>query len=159
MTARPAARKDHPEKDPHVAELGGLDVAGLSIADLKRRGITTGQIVTVAVGENEAWKTHSDLVSELRSWDVMDRSYARAAAADHVRRTGALTGLRLPRSFPCLGMLRVVAKRARMIEVECDGCGEHLGVAAPRDPRDEDEKPRRRRSSTLPEDKSTTWGF
>lgn len=158
--------KDRPQEDPHVKELGGFDVTNLSVDALRKAGVAVGQLVEVSVGENRAWKTHSEfLADDLPRWDVMDRTYARAAAAGHVRcgrrliaeheregesdaaaaiRARPLAGLRLARSFPCLGMLRVVSERRRMVIVECDGCGETFGVSTPPDPRGEDEKPRRR---------------
>jgi hypothetical protein len=147
--------KDHPEADPNVQEVG-FDVAALSVDGLKRAGvILEGSMVNVERGENEAWKPHSELVGDMRAWDVMDRSYARRLAALHVKATGALKGLRIPRSFPCLGMLRIVSQRRRMVVVQCDGCGEEIGLSTPPDPREEESKPRRRRQR----DKSEEWGF
>jgi hypothetical protein len=146
-------RKDAPERDPHVSELGGFDVCALAPAELSREGITTGHGVIVAeTGTHPFWKSHSEFLADVRpDWDVQDRSYARSDAAHHVSRVLAaaavmeskgedagalrsrpLEGLRLARSFPCLGALRVVESVGRVRIVQCDGCGETFGVAEPK---------------------------
>lgn len=176
MTPRP---KDRPDEDPNVRELGGFDVTNLSVEALKRAGITFGGMVSVAVGENRAWKRHSEFLADDRpEWDVTDRAYARRATVAHVvrhrerlalleervgkakaeggkpddeavaaldrLRAAPLRGLHLPRSFPCLGMLRVVAEEGRLVVVECDACGDEFGVKTEADPRESDDRGRRR---------------
>ena len=139
-----------------MAELQGFDVTALTVDEMREHGVVTGRPVEVTVGENEAWKPHSEFLADDRpSWDIMDRSNARARTAAHVRRVTAanggqapdhpLRGLRLARSFPCMGMLRRVSARGRMVVVECDGCGESFGVSTPKVPEAEDGPPSRRR--------------
>lgn len=155
--------------DPNVAALGGFDVAALSVEDLRARGIETGGIVTTEVGANPVWMRHSEFLADVAPrFDVIDRAYARRLTAAHVRdvtapaiavaetaeeaealRAHPLRGLRLQRSFPCLGVLRIIDPNAgRMLEAECDVCGETVGVArVPAEPEDgeDEDRPRRRR--------------
>lgn len=157
--------KDHPETDPNVKALGGFDVTRLSVDALSKAGVILGGgIVLAERGEHRAWKTHSEFLADDRpAWDVMDRAYARAITAAHVRhvrrllsdpdqadtlaelRVQPFKGMRLPRSFPCLGMLRVLSEHGRLVIVQCDVCGEEVGLQTPPDPRDEDERPKRHR--------------
>ena len=91
MTPRP---KDRPDEDPNVRELGGFDVTNLSVEALKRAGITFGGMVSVAVGENRAWKRHSEFLADDRpEWDVTDRAYARRETLTHVARHRAKVAL------------------------------------------------------------------
>lgn len=151
--------KDRPDRDPHVAELGGFDITSLSVEQLRSEGVKTGGQVTTEVGKDPAWKTHSEFIADvLPEWDLIDRAYARAATAAHVTdamrraaehaaeghdmhaeelRARPLAGLTLPRSFPCLGMLRVAGRTGRVVEVSCDGCGETFGVAERKPEKDE----------------------
>ncbi len=184
MTPRP---KDHPETDPHVRELGGFDVTRLSVDALTKAGVTVGGLVSVQTGKHRAWKTHSEFLADvLPAWDVIDRAYARAITAQHVLarrarvaeleakpdepealaelgrlRTSPLRGLHLPRSFPCLGMLRVLEERGRLVVVQCDVCGFEFGAKTEPDPRDEesDDRGRRRKSKPTGDGKAEAWGF
>lgn len=136
--------KDKPETyDPHVKALGGFDVTSMTVAELEREGVElSGPIVAVAVGTNPVWLTHSEFLARQPQHDDVDRAYARAAAHLHYAKTGNLEGLTLLRSFPCLGMLRVVnpGNFGPIVEVQCDVCGDAYGV--PRDRGgDDDGKP------------------
>lgn len=122
-------KRDAPEKDPHVQAID-FDVTSLAPAEFERHGIVLVPKVVPVRGEAEAWVTHSSfLFDEGREFDVYERSVARRLARDHVERAGSLKGLRLRRSFPCTGMLRVVSEGRRMVEVACDRCGTDYGVA------------------------------
>lgn len=124
-------KKDTPDRDPNVVDLQGFDVTALAPADFDRHGIVLDpHLVMVEPGRNRAWITHSQFLSEPagREFDLYERAVARRKARDHVARTGSLKGLRLHRSFPCPGMLRVVSQDGPMVEVQCQACGTSYGV-------------------------------
>ena len=53
-----------------------------------------------------------------------------------LREQGGVTleGLRLQRTFPCLGTFRLLERYAELIVVQCDACGEWLAVRPPEEP-------------------------
>lgn len=153
-----------PADDPNVQALRGWDVTRLSVADLAAAGVTlTGyRMVSVERGTHPGWATHSEFVARRPAWDVMAASVARSLTADHVRGVEAraaeleaqgdaegaaqllaapLAGLRLPRSFPCLGLLRIQERAESLIVVQCDVCGDTFGIVQPAEQDAEGDKP------------------
>jgi hypothetical protein len=107
------------------------DVTALSPAELIAAGVQLVGYRTVRTASktHAAWRSHSEMLRDNPTRDAVQRSQARAVAARHVAEHGSLEGLRLPRSFPCLGTFRVIEDDGkRPATVECDGCGETLGV-------------------------------
>jgi len=110
----------------------GFDVTSLSPEDFRRRGIRLSPFPHVAsVGATDRlWLTHSQVAVRYPSRDLIDRSSARAAAGEHFAKHGSLEGLRLHRTFPCLGRFRVENGTATTgpVIVVCDVCGDRFGV-------------------------------
>lgn len=137
--------RDVPQHDPNVKGLGGFDVSSLSVAELAQHGVVLRpRIVHVAIGRNRQWSTHSEYDGAHPDHLVMARAYARADAARHVAAHGKLEGLRLQRSFPCLGHLRVLEEGAHIVQVQCDVCGEEIGMGLDVEPDDKRPAPEAR---------------
>lgn len=68
--------------------------------------------------------------------------YTHGERRDAARAAGAVTlnGLKLEQTFPCAGTLRETERSGHVILVQCDVCGQELGVA-PRRPGSADERP------------------
>jgi hypothetical protein len=123
--------------DPHVQALGGFDVTALSVAELRDRGVVLAPRSIHEADLGERWLTHSEYAAQAPRHDDVDRAAARAQSHEHLRRRGKLAGLRLQRSFPCLGTFRTVLDDGRgPVIVQCDSCGDELGVARRRWERD-----------------------
>lgn len=128
-----SATRDRPQHDPHVKALGGFDVAAMSVAELRAIGVELSPRA-FAPKAGRKWLTHSEYDGQHREHANVARAYARQLAHAHVAAKGEVRGLRLPRSFPCLGTFRLVDDfRRGPVVVACDVCGEELGVDWPRD--------------------------
>lgn len=138
-------KKDNPKADPNVAALQGFDVTALAPGDFERYGIVLDPpVIAVERGRDPGWMSHSEFLAdpEHPDHDLHDRTVARRLARDHAAKVARgwsekrpptvgelLKGLRLPRSFPCSGMLRVVRESRRWVEVQCEQCGAGYGVS------------------------------
>lgn len=129
------AERDLAESAPVAADpvaALGFDVTDLSPAEFQERGITLSpdpRREDVGLG-GSVWLTHSEVASRYRSRDNIDRALARQAAGHHWARHGTLKGLRLHRTFPCLGKYRVqnVGAETGPMIVVCEVCGDTFGV-------------------------------
>jgi hypothetical protein len=120
--------KDKPDTDPNVKALGGFDVTAMSVAELEAKGVKL-QPRANPPQSGRRWLTHSEYDGRNRDHAVVARAYARARAHDHVKATGELDGLVLQRSFPCLGIFRLVEDFEKgPAVVACSVCGEELAV-------------------------------
>lgn len=109
----------------------GFDVTGLAVVDLKRAGITLAPSQHPIPKTNRRWLSHSEVATRYPRRDEYDRVLARtAAAAFAAKHDGSVQGLRLARSFPCLGHYRVENDAAETGPkvVVCDTCGDRFGV-------------------------------
>lgn len=80
--------KDHPEQDVNVQAVHGFDVTSLSVEDLRAAGVVLhgSAAVVVTKGEHPFYMSHSAFLADVRpTWDLADRSLARAAVATHAR--------------------------------------------------------------------------
>jgi len=109
-----------------------LDPTALSPSELQQAGV----ILTGYCHEDmrprggAVWRTHSEYLADNPNVDRIQRSAARNAAMVHLGGHDTLAGLRLPRSFPCLGRFRIVVDDGRRpATVVCDVCGFNLGVS------------------------------
>jgi len=66
---------------------------------------------------------------------------ARREAATAAPGGVSLRGLLLPQVFPCSGQFRVLEHVGRVMQVQCDACGEALGVAPPLPSKEPQPKP------------------
>lgn len=108
------------------------DPTTLSPAELQQAGVVlTGYChEEMRPTGGAVWKSHSEFLADHKTADQIERSAARLSAWAHLKIHDTLEGLRLPRSFPCLGRLRIVEDDGkRPATVCCDRCGFRLGVA------------------------------
>lgn len=117
---------DHPEDDANVKALGGFDIAALTVAEMREAGVVLRPRTPLPGKDAKAWRAHSDYALDDTRGDAMDRAYARLATRQHVANTGKVEGVRLLRTFPCLGVYRYVDANEDL--VQCDVCGDELAI-------------------------------
>lgn len=115
-----------------AAAMVGFDVTSLPPAEYEERGITLRPLSRRADVSVTAriWLTHSEVDTRYPIGAKIQRALAREAVSFWWARKRTLKGLRLHRTFPCLGKFRVqneVSETGPVIVV-CDVCGECFGV-------------------------------
>jgi hypothetical protein len=113
-----------------VARVVGYDVAALTATEMTEKGIRIVPGIITVEGKGKGWKLHSEYDGVHGPHLEMAKAYARQTALQHVRRHGSIDGLELPRAFPCPGLFRVAdrGERGHYMTVECNVCGERVGV-------------------------------